>query len=150
MTEPAAATPPTAPTSPAQGWPGVPSPKGPPDGIARADLAARRRVLLSPRTAAVVRARGQRQANKPQPIGPLPNQSAPRPLRPADQSLAQPRPGPSPNGKGKWKQKRAASTSAARKLSLASAKREHRPVFSLASKSFEIEEHVQTKLKQYG
>ena len=97
----------TSPTGPRQGWPDVPSPHVSPTQraeTARRDLLARRRVVVSPRSAALVQHAGARQGGKFKPIGPLQSGYAPQ-LKPADQSQRMPAPGPSPKGNGKWKGK---------------------------------------------
>ena len=48
------------PSDPTQGWPSVPSPKGSPERVQRADMTARRRLVLSPRSAAELRAAGDK------------------------------------------------------------------------------------------
>ena len=70
----------------------------------RQDYLARRRVVVSPRSAALVQHAGARQGGKFKPIGPLQSGYAPQ-LKPADQSQRMPAPGPSPKGNGKWKDK---------------------------------------------
>ena len=115
-------TPPTSPPpNPKQGWPSVPSPKGSPDkggrspvdaGV-RADLAARRRVVVSPRSAALLKQAANKKRNKFVP-GPLPNQLAPA-FKVSNQCLSEPAPGPSPNGKGKWRPKPRVGAAAGRR-----------------------------------
>ena len=118
-------TPPTSPPpNPKQGWPLVPSPKGsadkagrsPVDAQVRADLAARRRVIISPRSAALLKQAAQKKGNKFAP-GPLPNQLAPA-FKTKDQCLSEPAPGPSPNGKGKWRPKSRVGAAAGRRRSM--------------------------------
>ena len=79
----------------------------------RADLAARRRVIISPRSAALLKQAAQKKGNKFAP-GPLPNQLAPA-FKTKDQCLSEPPPGPSPNGKGKWRPKPRVGAAAGRR-----------------------------------
>ena len=89
---------------PAQGWPSVPSPKGSPERAQRTDMTARRRLVISPRSAAELKATAARRSAKFRPTGPLPSAFAPV-VAPAQQEQDQVAPGPSPTKSGKWRGK---------------------------------------------
>lgn len=80
---------------PKQGWPTVPSPAGSPERAARADMSARRRLVISPRSASLLKAEARKKAQKLAPSA-LNQFVAPVPV--AQQSQFEPRAGPSPNG----------------------------------------------------